>query len=100
MHSKGVLAVLLALGWSVSAGASEDPAKSALLKQCESAQGEVKSECREVAKEMLTKEPAEERDDKTSQDVTHSSPAMNTPEEVKRDDAGREPEPAKGKKQK
>jgi hypothetical protein len=86
MHSELVLSVLLACGLSVSARAADDPANSTLLKQCESAKGEVKSECQDVAKEILRKDqPAAERDDKTSQDVTHSSPAMTSPQETKRE---------------
>jgi hypothetical protein len=88
VNSKHVLSVLVACGWFISAGAAEDPAKSSLLKQCESAKGEVKSECRDVAKEMLRKEPAaEERADKDPQDVTHSSPVMTSPQEAKREAA-------------
>jgi hypothetical protein len=93
MNSKIVLSVLFACGLSVSAGAAE-PASSTLLKQCESAQGEVKEECRDVAKEMLRNEnkSTSDRDDKTSQDVTHSSPAMTSPQEAKRE--AKKPAPA------
>lgn len=67
----------------MSAGAAE-PANTTLLKQCESAQGEVKRECEEVAKKMLRKDPAShERNDTTDQDVTHSGPAMETPSDAK-----------------
>ena len=83
MAAKLMLSVLLACGLSLSAGAAEDPANSKLLKQCESAKGQVKKECEAVAKKMITEQPAEERDDKTDQDVTHSSPAMTTPAEAK-----------------
>jgi len=82
--AKLMLSVLLACGLSLSAGAAEDPANSKLLKQCESAKGEVKKECEAVAKKMITDQPAEEREDKTDQDVTHSSPAMTTPAEAKK----------------
>jgi len=89
MRSKLVLSMLLAWGWSVCAGASEDPNR-ALLKQCESAEGEVKAECQEVAKDILRNDTsASERDDKTSQDVTHSSPAMTSPAESKREAANK-----------
>ena len=88
MNSKIVLSVLLTCGLSVSANAADDAADRALLKQCESAKGEVKKECRDVAKEMIREDqPATERDDKTSQDVTHSSPAMTSPEEAQREAA-------------
>jgi len=97
MNSKLVLSALLAWGLSVSAGASEDPANSTLLKQCESSQGEEKSECREVAKEILRNDAPAERDDKTSRDVTHSSPAMTGPAEAKREAANKKREPAEKK---
>jgi hypothetical protein len=59
--------------------AAEDPTKSTLLKQCESAQGEVKAECKEVAQQMMQNpEQQKQRNDKTGQDVTHSSPALDT----------------------
>jgi hypothetical protein len=87
--AKLMLSVLLACGLSVAAGAAEDPANSKLLKQCESAKGEVKKECEEVAKKMLTEEP-KERDNQTSQEVTHSGPAMSTPAEAKKDEAAKE----------
>ncbi len=64
------------------AGAAEDPANSKLLKQCESAKGQVKRECEEVAKRCSPEEP-KERDDQTSQEVTPPSPAMATPAEGK-----------------
>ncbi len=83
MASKLMLSVLLALGLSLSAGAAEDPANSKLLKQCESAKGQVKRECEAVAKDMIKKQPGEEREDKTDQDITHSSPAMTSPSEAK-----------------
>ena len=81
MNAKLMLSVLLVGGWSVSALASEDPANTTLLKQCESAQGEVKEECQEVAKQIIRKDTStQDRDDnKASPHVTHSSPAMNTP---------------------
>lgn len=98
MSSKLVLSVLLACGLSVSVRAADDPANSTLLKQCESAKGEVKSECQEVAKEILRKDqPAEERDDKTSQDVTHSSPVMTSPQETKREAASKKQKPVQKK---
>jgi hypothetical protein len=88
--AKLMLAVLLACGLSVSAGAAEDPANSKLLKQCESAKGQVKRECEAVAKKMIKEQPAEEREDKTDQDVTHSSPAMTTPSEAKKEQAAKD----------
>ena len=96
MNSKVMLSVLLACGLSLSAHAAEDAGNKALLKQCESAKGEVKEECREVAKDMIRNEnqPAQERDDKTSQDVTHSSPAMTSPQETKREAASKKRKPA------
>jgi len=94
MNSKLALSALWAWGLSVSAGASEDPAQSTLLKQCESSQGEVKSECQEVAKEILRKDAPAERDEKTSQDVTHSSPVMSDPAEAKRESANKNRKPA------
>lgn len=98
MDSKLVLSVLLGCGLFVSAGAAEDPANSALLKQCESAKGEVKSECQDVAKEMLRKDPpAEERTDKTSQDVRHSSPVMTSAAEAKREAANKKRRPVEKK---
>ena len=90
MAAKLMLSVLLACGLSVSAGAAEDPANSKLLKQCESAKGQVKQECEAVAKKMITDQSAKEREDKTSQDVTHSSPAMTTPSEAKKEEAAKE----------
>ena len=90
MAAKLMLSVLLACGLSVSAGAAEDPANSKLLKQCESARGQVKQECEAVAKKMIKDQPAKEREDKTSQDVTHSSPAMTTPSEAKKEEAAKE----------
>lgn len=94
MNSKLVLSVLVGCGLFVSAGAAEDPAKSRLLKQCESATGEVKSECQEVAKDILRKDaPTQERTDK-SQDVTHSSPVMTSPQEAKREAKQKKPKPA------
>lgn len=87
MAAKLMLSVLLTCGLSLSAGAAEDPANSKLLKQCESAKGQVKRECEAVAKEMLRKQPAEEREDKTDQDITHSSPAMTSPSEAKKEPA-------------
>jgi hypothetical protein len=81
-----MLSVLLACGLSLSAVAAEDPANSKLLKQCESAKGQVKRECEAVAKEMLKEQaPGEEREDKTDQDITHSSPAMTSPAENKKE---------------
>jgi len=74
MSPKVVLAVLMACT-SLGVVAAEDPANSKLLKQCESAKGQVKRECEEVAKKMM-KEPQQERTDKTDQDITHSSPVM------------------------
>ncbi|HWK51643.1 MAG TPA: hypothetical protein VNR40_17225 [Steroidobacter sp.] len=95
MNSKIVLSVLLGCSLFVSAGAAEDPAKSRLLKQCESAKGEVKAECQEVAKDMLRKDaPTEERPDQSSQDVTHSSPVMTSPQEAKREAKQKKPKPA------
>ncbi|HEY5758466.1 MAG TPA: hypothetical protein VIU34_21715 [Steroidobacter sp.] len=93
MAAKLMLSVLLACGLSMSAGAAEDPANSKLLKQCESAKGQVKRECEDVAKKMLTEEP-KERDDQTSQEVTHSSPAMATPAEAKKDQSAAKKEEA------
>jgi hypothetical protein len=87
--AKLMLSVLLACGLSISAGAAEDPANSKLLKQCESAKGQVKRECEAVAKKMIKKEP-EEREGKTDQDVTHSSPAMTTPSEAKKEEAAKD----------
>jgi hypothetical protein len=87
--AKLMLSVLLACGLSVSAGAAEDPANSKLLKQCESAKGQVKRECEAVAKKMIKEEPAEERTDTTGQEVTHSSPAMTTPSEAKKEEAAK-----------
>lgn len=83
MDPRLLLSALLAVGIPMSAGAA-DP-NSALLKQCESATGEVKRECEAVAKDILTKDDpgADERNDKTDQDVTHSSPAMASPSEAK-----------------
>lgn len=93
MSFKIVLSVLLACGLSVSAGAADDAADRALLKQCESTKGEgkeVKEECRKVAKKMIKNDQAvTERDDQTSQDITHSSPAMTTPEETEREAASK-----------
>nr|WP_298726550.1 hypothetical protein [uncultured Steroidobacter sp.] len=95
MNSKLVLSVLLGCGWFVSAGAAEDPAKSSVLKQCESARGEVKSECQEVAKEIIREDaPTQQRTDKSPQHVTHSSPAMTSPQEAKREAAKNKPKPA------
>lgn len=90
MDSRVVLSVFLACGLFVSANAADEAANKALLKQCESAKGEVKEECREVAKKMIKNDqPATERDDQTSQDITHSSPAMTTPEETEREAANK-----------
>jgi len=89
-----MLSVLLACGLPLSAGAAEDPANSKLLKQCESAKGDVKRECEAVAKKMIKDPPAGERDDKTDQDVTHSSPAMSTPAEAKKDEAAKKKPPS------
>lgn len=78
-----VLTALLAGAFSMSAGAA-DPTNSTLLKQCESAQGEVKRECEDVAKQMLRKDPqSQQGSDRTDQQVTHSSPAMETPSDAK-----------------
>lgn len=98
MNSKLVLSVLLAGGVFSTAGASELPANKALLKQCESAQGEVKKECEEVAKDMIRNDtPTQERDDKTSQDITHSSPAMTKPDETEAKGAKQKRTPAEKK---
>ncbi|MDY6946512.1 MAG: hypothetical protein SXG53_12385 [Pseudomonadota bacterium] len=79
MRPKVVLSMLIACATPVLLHAAEDPTKSTLLKQCESAQGEVKAECKEVAKQMMQHpEQQEQRTDTSSQDVTHSSPAMHT----------------------
>lgn len=72
-----VVAIIIACAWPALLHAAEDPAKSTLLKQCESAKGEVKRECEAVATKMIT-DPQQPRDDKSQQDVTHSSPAMDT----------------------
>jgi hypothetical protein len=95
-----MLSVLLACGLSLSAGAAEDPANSKLLKQCESAKGEVKRECEAVAKKMIKDEAGQERDDTTSQEVTHSSPAMSTPAEAKKDEAAKRKERARQEQEK
>ncbi|MBM0106667.1 hypothetical protein JM946_18200 [Steroidobacter sp. S1-65] len=87
MKCKYVLATLLAGAFSMSAGAA-DPTNSTLLKQCESAQGEVKRECEDVAKQMLRKDQeGQQRSDQTDQQVTHSSPAMETPSDAKQKSA-------------
>lgn len=93
MAAKLMLSVLLACGLSMSAGAAEDPANSKLLKQCESAKGQVKRECEAVARKMIKEQPAEEREDKTDQDVTHSSPAMTTPAQAKKEEAAKKEKP-------
>jgi hypothetical protein len=94
MDSKLMLSVLLVCGLSVCASATEAPPNSTLMKQCQSAKGEVKRECEEVAKEMLNKNsPPQERTDKTDQDVTHSSPAMTTPKEPKQEGEKKKPAP-------
>ena len=92
MNAKLVLSVLLACGCSVSASASEDAADRSLLKQCESAKGEVKEECRDVAKEMIRNDASsQERNGTSSQEVTHSSPAMNPPADKQREAAKKKP---------
>jgi hypothetical protein len=73
---KVIVSVLIACAAPTLLVAAEDPANSTLLKQCESAKGEVKRECEQVATEMMKPDAQKERTDKTSQDVTHSSPAM------------------------
>lgn len=79
MRPKIVLSLMIACAAPMLVHAAEDPAKSTLLKQCESAQGEVKAECKEVARQMIKHpEQQQERNDTSSQDVTHSSPAMDT----------------------
>lgn len=89
----GLLAPL-AFGLWMSVAAAEAPADSKLLKQCESAKGQVKRECEAVAKEMIKKQPAaQEREDKTDQDITHSSPAMTTPTEAKKQEKAKEKPP-------
>lgn len=74
---KIIVSILIACASPALVHAAEDPANSKLLKQCESAKGEVKKECEAVATKMIT-QPQEQRTDKTTQDVTHSSPAMDT----------------------
>lgn len=95
MAAKLMLSVLVACSLSLSAIAAEDPANSKLLKQCESAKGQVKRECEAVAKKMIEDQPAEGREDKTDQDVTHSSPAMTTPAEAKKDEAAKKKVPSR-----
>lgn len=77
MSPKVIVSLLIACASPALIHAAEDPANSKLLKQCESAKGEVKRECEAVATKMI-QQPQEDRPDKTDQDVTHSSPAMDT----------------------
>ncbi|WP_161815256.1 hypothetical protein [Steroidobacter agaridevorans] len=94
MTSKLRLLVMLACGFWMSVAAAEDPANSKLLKQCESAKGKVKRECEAVAKKMIKKQPAaDEREDTTDQDITHSSPAMTTPTEAKKEERAKQKPP-------
>ena len=74
---KLIVSMVFAFATPALLQAAEDPANSKLLKQCESAKGEVKRECEAVATKMIT-DPQQPRDDKTQPDVTHSSPAMDT----------------------
>lgn len=80
---KAILSILIACtapAWVHAA----DPTTSKLLEQCKSAQGEVKKECEEVATKMLQQQTQgqehqqQRRPSKTGQDVTHSSPVMDT----------------------
>jgi hypothetical protein len=85
MNTKVIWSMLILCGSFATAQAAEDPANSTLVKQCESATGEVKRECEAVAKKMLQQPTATaERPDKTDQDVTHSSPVMDTEAQERR----------------
>ena len=76
MSPKVIVSMLIAFATPAMLHAAE-PENRALMKQCQSAKGEVAEECRKVAKEMIkNRDSTEERTDMTSQDVTHSSPAM------------------------
>jgi hypothetical protein len=90
MKLKVIVSILIAAA-PVLSYAAENPANAKLLKQCESAQGEVKKECEEVAKQMMKSTPADKRTDKTGQDITHSGPAMEA------EPAAAKPKPATNK---
>lgn len=77
MRSRIIVSMLIACAAPALIHAAE-PEDRALLKQCDSAKGEVEKECKKVAKEMINNPQPEERSDMTGQDVTHSSPAMDT----------------------
>ena len=77
MKSKIIVSILIACAAPALVHAAE-PEDRALLKQCESAKGQVEKECKKVAKEMINNPQPQERTDMTGQDVTHSSPAMDT----------------------
>lgn len=78
LNSKFIVSMLFACATPAMAHAAQ-PSDAALLKQCESAQEQVEEECKKVAREMMKPPEAQpERTDKTGQDVTHSSPVMDT----------------------
>jgi hypothetical protein len=99
VRSKVVLSMLIACSPLLVHAA--EPANSTLLKQCESAKGEVKAECQEVATQMMKNpDQQEQRTDKTSQDVTHSSPVMENDKPAKPSSAKPTPPKQDAKKDK
>lgn len=99
--SKLVVPMLLACASPAMVHAAQPP-DPALLKQCESAQGQVEEECKKVAREMMKPPEAQQpRNDKTGQDVTHSSPVMDAePNDTQVKDAQTENRQAKDKQSK
>lgn len=101
MVRQASVAAIFALGWALASGpavAAEETAASQAVPKCESAKracktskGQTREECEKVAAKIDAQTANPDADPQTddsnrtsSQDVHHSSPAMRTPEEVRK----------------